>query len=211
MEMIWIFSILFLITAYTPDCSGSGWWLTAYPALLSPFTNSHISIIFQSWNHICLNNNWSDFSQSVANKISLVTKVFCSYDGCTMRRLNFYHFWYAQSTIFQALCQGACSSTVTYQCVRHVVNWSCADKCTLCMAHNKIGCRHWDNYHFFGVPSFQLSQLNDVGNIVGRFRQLWIAIQLFGGHWRGYHNLFGHQIWAWPTSSSAAHTTEPTG
>ena len=97
----------------------------------------------------------------------------CSHDGCAMRCLNFYHLRFAQSTIFQVLCQGASSSSVTYQCVLHVVDWSCADKCTMCMAHNIIACLYWENYHFVGIPSFPLSRLNDVGNIVGRFWQLW--------------------------------------
>ena len=151
-------------------------------------------VVFQSRNHTCFNINWSDFSQSVANKISFVTKVHCSQNGRTMCCLNFYHLWFAQSTIYQALFQGACSSTVTYQCVLHVVDWSCADKCTLCMAHNKIACLHGYNDDFVGVPSFPLSRLNDVGNIVSRFLQLKTVVGLSGSHLRGYHNLFCHQI-----------------
>ena len=99
-----------------------------------------------------------------------------------MRRLNFYHLWFAQSTILQALFQAArCSTvTVTYQCVLHVFDGSRSD--TVCMTNNKIGCLHWDNDHFDGVTSFPLRRLNDVGNIVGRFRQLSTVIELSGSH-----------------------------
>ncbi len=124
-----------------------------------------------------------------------------------MRCPNFQHLWFTQGTIFQALYQGACSSSVAYQCVCHIIHWSCADKCIM----GNIGCLYWDNNDFVGVPSFPVSRSNDVRNILGGFWQMWSVIDVSGSHWRGYHNLFGHLIQGWSTSSSAAHTTEPTG
>ena len=124
-------------------------------------------VIFQSWNHICFDNNWSDFSQSVNNKICFVTEVRCSHDGCAMRSLNFYHLLLAQSTVSRLFVKvhvappshinASSMSSIDFVLTN-----------ALCMAHKNIACLYWDNDHFVGVPSFPLSRLNDVGNIVGR-------------------------------------------
>jgi hypothetical protein len=78
-----------------------------------------------------------------------------------MRCLNFYRLWsqFAKSTIVQGLCQGASSSSVTYQCVLLCRNRSCADKSMVCSANNKIGCFYWDDNRFVGVKAI-VSLLN---------------------------------------------------
>jgi hypothetical protein len=53
-----------------------------------------------------------------------------------------------------------------------IFNGSCADKCTVCFACNKIGFFYWDNDHFVSVPSFPVSGLNVVGKVIGGFRVL---------------------------------------
>ncbi len=76
-------------------------------------------------------------------------------------------------TVFQAFRQGASSSSITDQTILQFFVWSGGDVRAAYFACNITGRFCWDNDHFAVVPSFPVSQLNDVGNIVGMLVWGW--------------------------------------
>ena len=152
-----------------------------------------------------------EFLPTDLERNSLETKVCCRHDCRTLRSLNFYNLRFTLCTILKGPCQGACSSSITYQCVLHIRHCSCADKCAMRVAHDIIGSFRWDNNHLGGIPSFPVRLLATFWNIVGGLLPRRYVIDIHGSHWRGYHNLFRLLTQGSLTSSSAVHTTEPTG
>jgi hypothetical protein len=167
--------------------------------------------VLDSWNNLCFNNNWTNFSQPISNVKHRETKVCCRHYCRTLYRLNVHHLQFALCTIFKGLCRGACSSSMTYQCVLHISYWSCADKCAMRSAHDIIGSFWWDNDHLGCIPSFPVRLLTTFRKIVGGLLQRRYVVDIHGSHQRGYHNLFRLLTQGSLTSSSAVHATEPTG
>ena len=91
----------------------------------------------------------------------------CRHDCRTLRSLNFYNLRFTLCTILKGPCQGACNSSITYQCVLHIRHCSCAGKCAMRVAHDVIGSFRWDNNHLGGIPSFPVRLLATIGNIAG--------------------------------------------
>ncbi len=91
--------------------------------------------MFQYWKNVCLNNNRSNFTQTITYVVRLETAVSSAQLCATMCGLNVYHFLLYKRTVFQRFCQCGCGSTVTYQCVFHIHKYSCADKCAFWEIH----------------------------------------------------------------------------
>jgi hypothetical protein len=103
-----------------------------------------------------------EFLQPILNVIRLETKMCCRHDCRALRSLNFYDLRFTLCTILKGLCQGACSSSVAYQCVLHICHCSYADKRALRMTHDIIGSFCCDNNHLGGIPSSVVSSREDM-------------------------------------------------